>query len=55
MKNFLILLLSVPCFLFAQNRTLTGVVFDNDGNPLPGATIQVINSNNIGAITDFDG
>ena len=55
MKNFLILFLSVPCFLFAQNRTLTGVVFDNDGNPLPGATIQVINSNNIGAITDFDG
>ena len=55
MKNFLILFISIPCFLFAQNRTLTGVVFDNDGNPLPGATIQVINSNNIGAITDFDG
>ena len=55
MKKLFLLFLLIPCFLYAQNKLLSGVVFDNDGNPLPGATVQVLNSNNIGAITDFDG
>ena len=55
MKKLFLILFSIPCLLFAQDKMLSGVVYDNDGNPLPGATVQVLNSNNIGAITDFDG
>ena len=55
MKKLILLLFSIPCILFAQDKTLSGVVFDNNGNPLPGATVLVLNSSNIGAITDFDG
>ena len=55
MKKIFLILFSIPCLLFAQNKMLSGVVFDNDGNPLPGATVQVLNSNNVGAISDFDG
>ena len=40
-------------FLFAQ-KSVNGTVTDEDGVPLPGATIVVIETND-GATTDFDG
>jgi TonB-linked SusC/RagA family outer membrane protein len=40
--------------LFAQNRTITGKVTDEDGNPLTGVTIRVI-STNLYVITKPDG
>ena len=40
-------------FLFAQ-KTVNGTVTDEDGVPLPGATVVVIETND-GATTDFDG
>ncbi len=39
---------------FAQEKTITGTVSDNNGIPLPGATV-VIQGTTTGASTDFDG
>jgi TonB-linked SusC/RagA family outer membrane protein len=40
--------------LFAQTRQVSGTVFDNDGAPLPGASVQ-LKSTTIGSITDANG
>ena len=51
-------LLTFLCFfsiqLIAQQKTITGLVFDDQGIALPGATVLVENSNR-GVTTDFDG
>jgi len=39
---------------FAQEKTITGIVTDESGLPLPGATIVVENTTR-GVSTDFDG
>jgi TonB-linked SusC/RagA family outer membrane protein len=39
---------------FAQERTITGTVIDEDGLPLPGVTV-LIQGTNTGTQTDFDG
>ena len=39
---------------FAQGRTVTGVVTDEFGEPLPGVNVVVKGTTN-GVITDFDG
>ena len=39
----------------SQSKTVTGLVNDENGSPLPGATVQLKGSETIGAITDFDG
>tara|TARA_B100001029_G_scaffold178116_1_gene184124 strand:- start:1806 stop:4964 length:3159 start_codon:yes stop_codon:yes gene_type:complete len=39
----------------AQDSIISGVVFDDTGNPLPGATVSVKGSDGVGSITDFDG
>ena len=44
-----------PLVVFAQPKTVTGTINDELGQPLPGATIQVKDSNNLGAVTNFDG
>ncbi|MGQ1891093.1 SusC/RagA family TonB-linked outer membrane protein [Thermophagus sp. OGC60D27] len=42
-------------FIFQQNeKTVTGIVTDENGDPIPGATIQVKGST-FGTITDMDG
>jgi TonB-linked SusC/RagA family outer membrane protein len=41
--------------MFAQSKTVTGVVNDDQGLPLPGVTIQVRGTDNLGAVTNFDG
>ena len=40
--------------LFAQEKTISGIVSDGDGIPLPGATVIVQGTTN-GVSTDFDG
>ena len=51
-------LLTFLCFfsiqLIAQQKTITGLVFDDQGIALPGATVLVKDSNR-GVTTDFDG
>jgi uncharacterized protein YbaA (DUF1428 family) len=39
---------------FAQEKTITGIVTDENGLPLPGATVVVENTTQ-GVSTDFDG
>ena len=41
--------------VLSQNNTVSGLVNDENGSPLPGATVQLKGSETIGAITDFDG
>ena len=47
-----LLLFALP--LHAQNQTVTGVVVDASGDPVIGASIQVVNGTN-GTITNIDG
>ncbi len=55
MKKIIISLLLFPILVFSQTKTVEGTINDENGSPLPGATIQLEGSNTIGAITDFDG
>ncbi len=45
----------LPSLIMAQDSIISGVVFDDTGNPLPGATVSVKGSDGVGSITDFDG
>ena len=55
LNGFLTLLLAfVVQISFAQNKSVSGVVSDQSGAPLPGATVLVKGTNN-GTTTDFDG
>ena len=49
-----LLLVLVVQITFAQERTITGTVVDEDGLPLPGVTV-LIKGTNTGTQTDFDG
>ena len=51
-RIFFVFLLTAS-FAFGQ-KTVTGVVSDPDGLPLPGATV-VVDGTTIGVTTDFDG
>jgi TonB-linked SusC/RagA family outer membrane protein len=55
MKKLIFTLLLLPLFVFSQGKIMSGVVNDDMGGPLPGATVQVKGSESIGSITDFDG
>ncbi len=55
MKKLCALLLLLPIFIFGQGKQVVGVVNDDSGSPLPGATIQIEGSESLGAISDFDG
>jgi TonB-linked SusC/RagA family outer membrane protein len=55
MKKLIYTLLLLPLFAFSQGKIVSGVVNDDMGGPLPGATVQVKGSESIGSITDFDG
>ena len=41
----------LPQFLHAQNKTISGKITDVGGNPIPGATV-VINNSNQGTFAD---
>ena len=50
-----LLLILLPLALLAQNRTVRGVVFEDEtGQPLPGATVSIEGTTR-GAIADLDG
>lgn len=53
-KTLLFLLCLVSLNSWAQERTITGTVSDDDGMPLPGVTVQVKNTST-GTATNFDG
>ena len=58
MKKKLIIIFAIlllPLTILAQSKTVTGVVNDDQGLPLPGVTIQVRGTDNLGAVTNFDG
>ena len=51
----LVLFLAGACFTsFAQNRTLSGSVKDDAGQPLPGAAVLSLDGKR-GGVTDIDG
>jgi len=55
LTGILLLLVNICCLqLFAQNKTITGVVVDEMGEPVTGANISVAGTS-IGAMTDIDG
>jgi len=56
MKKMFLMTLSLMLFAFSgwSQKTVTGVVLDENGSPLPGATIVEKNTSN-GVSTDFDG
>lgn len=55
MKNVLLILLFLASTsVFAQRMTITGIVSDSDGVPLPGATVQIKGTLS-GALTDVSG
>ncbi len=55
-KSLLLLLLCVSCAagLFAQKTTISGIVTDEETNPLVGAAV-VMEGSSVGTITDFEG
>ena len=55
MNRFLLVFILFPLFIFAQSKTINGTINDENGSPLPGATVQLKGSDTIGAISDFDG
>lgn len=50
----LIAVLGVTCMGFAQNKTVSGTVTDDAGNPIVGATV-IVDGTNSGAMTNVDG
>ena len=50
---YLLLLIPIGQMVFSQN-TISGTVKDQTGQPLPGATVMIENTNR-GTTTDFDG
>lgn len=52
--SLILALMLLPVSAFAQNRTVTGTVYDENGEPLLGASVKV-EGEPIGAAADFDG
>jgi len=40
---------------FAQNRTISGKVVDQNGDPVIGASLVLVGNNKVGTVTDIDG
>ena len=55
MKHLINFFLLIPIILFSQQTVVEGVVLDDIGDPLPGATVQIQGVDQVGAITNFDG
>jgi TonB-linked SusC/RagA family outer membrane protein len=54
-SRMLVVILLMSCHVaFAQTRQVSGTVFDNDGAPLPGASVQ-LKGTTTGTITDAEG
>ena len=54
-------ILAVCCCLmssldsFAQNKTISGKVVDQNGEPVIGASVMLVGNNRVGTVTDLDG
>ena len=55
MNKIFFLFVFLPMMVFSQSKTITGTVKDETGLTLPGVTIQIKNTENLGAISNFDG
>jgi TonB-linked SusC/RagA family outer membrane protein len=55
MTRVLFLFIFLPMMVFSQSKTITGKVKDETGLTLLGVTIQIKNTNKLGAVTNFDG
>lgn len=57
MKRLLLLFafLGLLSFTVEAQKTITGSVEDVEGDPLIGATVQVVGHSSVGTVTDFDG
>jgi TonB-linked SusC/RagA family outer membrane protein len=55
MNKIFFLFVFLSMMVFSQSKTITGSVTDDGGLPIPGVTILVKNSKNLGVATDFDG
>ena len=53
MKQLYLVAFLLPFMCFAQTRSITGTVTDENKQPLPGATVQIQGVQGIGSITDF--
>ncbi len=51
----ILLLIGIPFCATAQQRTVTGTVYDDQGTPLSGATVRVKEFPGVGSATDADG
>ena len=40
-KKIILIFLLFPVFVLSQNKTVTGLVNDENSSPLPGATVQL--------------
>ena len=60
-RNIITKILTIVCLIFvqiavfAQERKISGIVTDNNGEPVIGASIMIQNKTGIGTITDIDG
>jgi TonB-linked SusC/RagA family outer membrane protein len=55
MKKLILMIIFLPVLMYSQTKTVTGTITDSEGQPLPGVSIVVKNSTNIGALSNFDG
>ena len=53
LTGFLVLMCPRP--VFAQSREISGTVWDEDGNALPGVTVVLKESTRVGTVTDVNG
>jgi hypothetical protein len=53
-KNVFINMLLFTSFVVNAQKTISGIITDENGVPLPGATIVVVETND-GTTTDFNG
>lgn len=55
-RFFLIVLIgSINTLIFAENHIISGYIYDNEENPLIGASISVQELKNVGSISDING
>lgn len=55
-RFFLIVLIgSINTLIFAENHIISGYIYDNEENPLIGASISVHELKNVGSISDING
>lgn len=54
MRKILLLLLTLSCYIQLFSQEITGVVSDNTGEPIIGATVA-LKGKTVGSLTDIDG